>query len=161
VSAARGFHHLAIQVRDLAATERFYREVLGLAVMRRWPARDGDGEGAAEGGGGGSGVAGPEVPPKAAERSVWLDVGDGAFLALERVTGGATAAEDAARAERPGLHLVALRIERAAREAWVRRLAAAGVAVEARTAFTLYVRDPEGNRVGLSHWPQMAGDEAT
>jgi glyoxylase I family protein len=138
VSAARGFHHLAIQVRDLAATERFYRDVLGLAVMKRWPARDGDGE-----------------------RAVWLDVGDGAFLALERVTDGATAAEDAARAERPGLHLVALRIERAAREAWVRRLVAAGVAVEARTAFTLYLRDPEGNRVGLSHWPQMAEAEVS
>jgi glyoxylase I family protein len=132
VSAARGFHHLAIQVRDLAATEHFYREVLGLAVIKRWPARDGNVD---------------------AERSVWLDTGDGAFLALERVAGGATAAEDAARAERPGLHLVALRIERAAREAWVQRLATAGVAVEARTAFTLYVRDPEGNRVGLSHWP--------
>jgi glyoxylase I family protein len=130
VSAARGFHHLAIQVRDLAATERFYREVLGLAVIKRWPARDGAGE-----------------------RSVWLDVGDGAFLALERVAGGATVPEDAAR---PGLHLVALRIERAAREAWVQRLAAAGVAVEARTGFTLYVRDPERNRVGLSHWPDEA-----
>jgi glyoxylase I family protein len=136
VSAARGFHHLAIQVRDLAATERFYREVLGLAIIKRWPARDG-----------------------AAERSVWLDVGDGAFLALERVAGGATAVKDAARAERPGLHLVALRIERAARGAWAQRLAAAGVAVEARTAYTLYVRDPEGNRVGLSHWPDQV-DEA-
>ncbi|HTA21352.1 MAG TPA: VOC family protein [Polyangia bacterium] len=156
MSAARGFHHLAIQVRDLAATERFYREVLGLAVLERWPAL----EGPSAGGGGAGGVAGPEVPPKAAdgngERSVWLAVGDGAFLALERVAGGATAAEDAARAARPGLHLVALRIERAAREAWVQRLAAAGVAVEARTAFTLYVRDPEGNRVGLSHWPHAA-----
>jgi glyoxylase I family protein len=133
VSAARGFHHLAIQVRDLAATERFYREVLGLAVLERWPARDGT-----------------------TERSVWLDVGDGAFLALERVAGGATAAEDAARAERPGLHLVALRIERAARDVWAQRLAAAGVDVYARTAFTLYVCDPEGNRVGLSHWPESA-----
>jgi len=133
VSAARGFHHLAIQVRDLAATERFYREVLGLAVLERWPASDGT-----------------------TERSVWLDVGDGAFLALERVAGGATAAEDAARAERPGLHLVALRIERAARDVWAQRLAAAGVDVYARTAFTLYVCDPEGNRVGLSHWPESA-----
>jgi catechol 2,3-dioxygenase-like lactoylglutathione lyase family enzyme len=129
----RGFHHLAIQVRDLAAEERFYRDVLGLAVLRRWPAREGAGE-----------------------RSVWLDAGDGSFLALEVVAGGPTAAEDAARATRPGLRLVALRIERAAREAWERRLGAAGVSVEARTAFTLYVRDPEGNRVGLSHWPDEA-----
>jgi glyoxylase I family protein len=140
VNAARGFHHLAIQVRDLAATERFYREVLGLAVIERWPARAGDVH---------------------AERSVWLDVGDGAFLALERVAGGVTAAEDPSRDGRPGLHLVALRIERAARDVWQRRLAAAGVEVYARTAFTLYVRDPEGNRVGLSHWPDAEAAEAT
>jgi glyoxylase I family protein len=136
------FHHLAIQVRDLPAVERFYREVLGLRVLRRWPATDGAG----------------------GDRSVWL-ARDGAsdpasFLALERVAGGATADEDPARATRPGLHLVALRIARAAREDWVRRLAAAGAPVESRTAFTLYVRDPEGNRVGLSHWPEPAGGEA-
>jgi glyoxylase I family protein len=134
-SPARGFHHLAIQVRDLGAVERFYRETLGLAVLRRWPAQDG----------------GP------GERSVWLDVGDGAFLALEIVGDSPATAKDAAR---PGLHLVALRIERAARAYWLRRLADAGVAVEARTAFTLYVRDPEGNHVGLSHWPDEAPDEA-
>ncbi len=129
----RGFHHLAIQVRDLPGAERFYRDVLGLAVLRRWPARDG----------------GP------GERSVWLDVGDGGFLALEAVAGVPTASEED-RAPRPGLHLVALRIERAARASWEHRLAAAGVPVEARTPFTLYVRDPEGNRVGLSHWPEEA-----
>jgi catechol 2,3-dioxygenase-like lactoylglutathione lyase family enzyme len=130
LTAAGGFHHLAIQVRDLPAVERFYKETLGLPELRRWPAADGDGD-----------------------RSVWLDVGGGAFLALERVAGGATARDDEARAQRPGLHLIALRIERAARGAWERRLAAAGAPVESRTSFTLYVRDPEGNRVGLSHWP--------
>jgi catechol 2,3-dioxygenase-like lactoylglutathione lyase family enzyme len=132
----KGFHHLALQVRDLAAVEAFYVTTLGLKVVKRWPARDG----------------GP------GERSVWLDVGDraGSFIALERVAAGATAAEDAARGERPGLHLIALRIARGARGDWERRLAAAGVAVEARTAYTLYVRDPEGNRVGLSHWPEAA-----
>jgi catechol 2,3-dioxygenase-like lactoylglutathione lyase family enzyme len=132
-AALRGVHHLAVQVRDLAAVERFYKETLGLRELRRWPARDGDGD-----------------------RSVWLDAGDGAFLALERVAGGLTGAEDPARAERPGLHLVALRIERGARAPWEQRLAAAGVEIYARTAFTLYVRDPEGNRVGLSHWPDTA-----
>ena len=110
--------------------ERFYRETLALRELRRWPARDG-GEG---------------------DRSVWLDAGDGGFIALERVVPEGVF-ENAARTERPGLHLVALRIGRAEREEWERRLAAAGVPVEGRTAFTLYVRDPEGNRVGLSHWP--------
>jgi catechol 2,3-dioxygenase-like lactoylglutathione lyase family enzyme len=136
LNAAGGFHHLAIQVRDLPAVERFYKETLGLAELRRWPAADGDGD-----------------------RSVWLDAGGGGFIALERVAAGETAREDAARAQRPGLHLIALRIERAARGEWERRLAAAGFPVESRTSFTLYVRDPEGNRVGLSHWPDDAGTE--
>jgi catechol 2,3-dioxygenase-like lactoylglutathione lyase family enzyme len=131
----RGFHHLAIQVRDLPVMERFYVDVLGLSVLRRWPKRDG----------------------QPGERSVWLDTGDGGFLALEVVTDGPTASEDGPRAHRPGLHLIALRIDRAARADWERRLATAGVPVEAHTAFTLYVRDPEGNRVGLSHWPDEAG----
>jgi hypothetical protein len=55
---------------------------------------------------------------------------------------------------RPGLHLVALRIGLADRQAWEDRLAAAGVPVVHRTGFTIYVRDPEGNRVGLSHHPE-------
>ncbi len=131
----RGFHHLAIQVRDLPAAERFYRDVLGLPVVRRWPSTDGAGD-----------------------RSVWLDTGDGhGFIALEIVATGATALDDPSCARSPGLHLVALRIAREMRETWEARLTAAGVAVESRTAFTLYVRDPEGNRVGLSHWPQAAG----
>jgi glyoxylase I family protein len=126
-----GFHHLAIQVRDLAAVEGFYRDVLGLGVLRRWPAE----------------------PPATGERSVWLDAGggDGGFIALERVAAAAERAPDA-----PGLHLIALRIAPGEREAWEQRLARAGVAVTHRTAFTLYLRDPEGNRIGLSHWPDGA-----
>jgi catechol 2,3-dioxygenase-like lactoylglutathione lyase family enzyme len=125
VNAAAGVHHLALLVRDLPLVEAFYRDVLGLAVQRRQ-----------------------------GERSVWLDTGGGAFLALEKAPPGDTAGSDAG--PRPGWHLVALRIGLGEREAWERRLAAAGVAIYDRTAFTLYVRDPEGNRVGLSHWPDEA-----
>ncbi len=134
--ATRGVHHLAIQVRDLAASERFYCDTLGLRVLRRWPAADGAGE-----------------------RSIWVDTGDGSFLALEL-----TAAErdDGAGASAPpappGLHLVALRIEAGERAAWQDRLARAGVAIYHRTAFTIYVRDPGGNRVGLSHYPVPADE---
>jgi len=131
--AAGGIHHLAIQVRDLATVERFYRDTLGLALLRRWPAPSGGGD-----------------------RSAWLDTGDGAFLALE-VLGG-DAGHGAGPEARAGLHLVALRIAAADRAAWEDRLARAGVAVYHRTAFTLYVRDPEGNRVGLSHYPEPAAD---
>ena len=34
--------------------------------------------------------------------------------------------------------------------AWEARLSAAGVAIDDRTAATLYVHDPDGHRVGLS-----------
>jgi catechol 2,3-dioxygenase-like lactoylglutathione lyase family enzyme len=120
-------HHVAIKTVDLPRLERFYRETLGLALVRRWPAADGRGD-----------------------RSVWLDLGGGAFLALERAGGsGEPAGEEA-----PGLHLLALRIAREERGDWVDKLAAAGVAVYGQTPYTIYVRDPEGNRIGLSHWPE-------
>ena len=128
-----GFHHLAIQCQDLARCEAFYRDVLGLPVKQRWQ------------------------DPAGAERSVWLAVdGQGSFLALER----ALAAPSPRRFQAPdaGLHLVALRIARGERAAWEARLAAAGVAIVHRTRYTLYVSDPEGNRVGLSHHPDPEPD---
>ncbi len=123
------FHHLAIKVRDLTAAEAFYRGILGLSLLRRWPADDGQGD-----------------------RSVWLGLGAGAFLALER----AALAREPLAEDDPGLHMVALRIEPDERQAWIERLAAAGVPLYRQTDFTLYVRDPEGNRIGLSHWPQAS-----
>ena len=135
--AARGVHHLAIQVRDLAASERFYCDTLGLPVLRRWPAADGAGE-----------------------RSIWVDTGDGAFLALEVTTGAPRTPDgDTGAPSHPaGLHLVALRIDAGDREDWKQRLVRAGVAIYHQTAFTIYVRDPEGNRIGLSHHPVPAGE---
>jgi catechol 2,3-dioxygenase-like lactoylglutathione lyase family enzyme len=124
-----GFHHLAIQCADLAACERFYCDVLGLPVMKRWPAADGG------------------------ERSLWLSLGDG-FIALERASDPAAAGPW--HEGRAGLHLLALRIDASRRAEWEARLAARGVPVVHRTAFTVYVRDPEGNRVGLSHYPDAS-----
>ena len=139
-AAPGGVHHVAIAVRDLEAVEAFYTGVLGLSILRRWPMTD---EMAGE---------------KKRDRSVWLDLGAGAFLALERL------AAELARAGAPagrthGYLMIALRITRAARADWEARLTAAGVAVVDRTAYTLYVADPEGNRVGLSHWPDAAGEQ--
>jgi glyoxylase I family protein len=130
IDAPGGVHHVAVGVRDLAACEAFYTGVLGLPVLRRWPA---------------TGAAG--------DRSVWLDLGRGAFLALER------AADDGAPtsgAPSYGYLMIALAIAPEARRIWEQRLAAAGVAIVHRTSTTLYLTDPEGNRVGLSHWPDAA-----
>jgi hypothetical protein len=49
---------------------------------------------------------------------------------------------------------VALRIEPSERAGWEARLAAAGVEVVHRTRWTIYFHDPEGNRVGLTHYPR-------
>lgn len=81
------------------------------------------------------------------EGAVWLDL-DPVVLMLERVdpepTGGTSPAEHT------GLHLLAFAIGAEERDAWEALLAAHGVAIVDRTAYTLYVCDPEGNRVGLS-----------
>ena len=126
-----GFHHVAIQVRALEDVVGFYREVLGLAERERHLGADGR------------------------LRSVWLDVGGGDFLALERVEG--TPVPDASfRDGRPGLFLVALRIAASDRERIRGELERRGVPLVHQTRWTLYVRDPEGNRVALSHHPEDA-----
>ena len=114
-------HHIAIQVFDLERVRDFYVQVLGLRELGR--PRDG---------------------------SVWLDCA-GSVLMLERVDGvDGVAAEEPFRSERLGPHLLALAIGADEREAWERRLSGHHTPIVERTAHTLYVRDPEGNRVGLS-----------
>ncbi len=112
---------------DLERGEAFYCGVLGLPVQKRWT----DDEGA--------------------PRSLWLDLGHGAFLAVERVGGAPARSNDA-----PGWHCLALSIAVEEREAWRAHLAAAGHPVERESDYTLYVRDPEGALVALSHHPEPA-----
>ena len=80
--------------------------------------------------------------------SVWLRFGD-AILMIERGAGGPPG-DDA------GLHLLAFAIDKTEREAWRRHLEREGVLVVGETPYTLYVRDPDGNRIGLSSWPDGA-----
>lgn len=126
----KGFHHLAIQVRDVEGVAAFYRDVLGLTEQQRHLREDGS------------------------LRAIWLSLGTDGFLALEECTG--PLADDDFRRPTPGFHLLALRIDAGARADVERLLADRGVTVVHRTRWTLYVRDPEGNRVGLSHHPHDA-----
>jgi glyoxylase I family protein len=115
-------HHLAVLVRDLDRAEAFYAGVLGLPVLERFTDEAGR------------------------PRSVWLALGGGAFLAVERAAAGGAAGA-------AGWHCVALAITPEEREPWRARLAAAGHPVERETRFTIYTRDPDGALVALSHHP--------
>ena len=95
------------------------------------------------------------------ERPVWLGL-QGGFLALEKAPAGAVAP---ARGEfsdpHPGHYLFALGIAVGERAQWEQRLASAGVQVERRSAFSLFFRDPEGNRLAVSHHPEPWAEPLT
>lgn len=122
-----GFHHLAVQVADVETCAAFYRDVLGLRELARYPQPDGT------------------------LRSVWLSVGgdEKGFLAIERCESAATRGERGGR----GISMFALRIARSERQAVVEALRRRGVALTKETRWTLYFDDPEGNCVALSHHP--------
>lgn len=110
-------HHLAFRTADVSRLEHFYRNVLGLAVLRRDEAR-----------------------------SVWLDAA-GTIVMLEQRDGAEPIVDPASK------ELVCFAIAPEEHPAVLARLLSAGVAVEARTAYTLYFRDPDGRRVGVSSYP--------
>ena len=118
-----GFHHVAIQARDVTRVAAFYRDVLGLAETARHLREDGS------------------------LRSIWVGVGGGdGFLAIE-------AAASLEPAGTLGYSMVALRIEPGDRDGLEATLARHRVPIERQSGWTVYVRDPEGNLVGLSHHP--------
>jgi len=125
-----GFHHLAIQVHSLEETAAFYRRVLGLAEKQRHHREDGS------------------------LRSIWLEVPGtgGGFLALEEAS-GERVRDDDFRTDRAGPLLLALRIDRRDRARALEELERLGVPVVHQSRWTLYFRDPEGNRLALSHHP--------
>jgi hypothetical protein len=104
----------------------FYRDVIGLAEVAR------------------------HLDEQGRLRSIWLDL-DGGLLMIEK-TGEPTRAVEGVGS---GPFLLAFRIRPEERAESERRLVAAGAAIESRTSFTSYARDPEGNRVALSHHPEQ------
>ena len=76
-------------------------------------------------------------------RSIWLRAGD-AVIMLERTLAGAGEAVGSG-------HLLAFSVDDLAD--WEAKLRQAGASIEGRTEHTLYLRDPDGHRVGLSDYP--------
>jgi glyoxylase I family protein len=113
-------HHVALRVTDVERSRAFYSDLLGLRELRRF-----------EDAGGGL-------------RSVWLSAVP-AVLMLETQLKGA--GPEGGSGSGTG-HVLALAVH--SLHEWEERLQAAGVTIEDRTAYTLYLRDPDGHRVGLS-----------
>ena len=121
-------HHVALGARDVEAVAMFYRDVMGLAELRRHHEE------------------GPDGPL----RSIWLELGPQAVLMVEK-----TQAPAGERVEGVGLgpFLLAFHVEPAERQEVEGRLEAAGALIESRTEHSSYARDPEGNRVAISCYP--------
>ena len=81
--------------------------------------------------------------------SVWLDA-DGTILMLEARSEGEPSVPAGS------MEMVAFAIRPEERPGWVTKL---GGLVEAQTEFTLYFRDPDGRRVGLSHYQDVTPGE--
>ncbi len=92
-----------------------------------------------------SGILGLPVTRRS-ERGAWLDA-EGTLVMLERCAPGEPEVP-------PGsMEIVVFGIAPEARAGLAATLAARGVPLEAESEFTLYFRDPDGRRVGLSHYP--------
>jgi catechol 2,3-dioxygenase-like lactoylglutathione lyase family enzyme len=88
---------------------------------------------------------------RSTDSGVWLDAG-GAIVMLER-----------ASAEEPdvppgSMEIVVFAMAPRERARFVEKLGARGVAIEGETRFSIYFRDPDGRRIGLSHFPEPAAD---
>jgi hypothetical protein len=81
-------------------------------------------------------------------RSVWLDL-EGSLLMIELTDKPHQAVEGIGA----GPFLLAFRIAPGERARMESKLEAAGHPIEARTAFTSYTRDVDGNRIAISHHP--------
>jgi catechol 2,3-dioxygenase-like lactoylglutathione lyase family enzyme len=120
-------HHVALGARDIENVAAFYRNLLGLREVAR------------------------HHEPGGRLRSIWLDLG-GPVLMIEHTE------ESPRRVQGVGAgpFLLALACQPPQRNALERSLAITGFPVESRTEHTIYLRDPEGNRVAVSSYPLPA-----
>jgi len=113
-------HHLALRTADLSALAAFYRDLLGLEVVR-----------------------------DASPHSLWLGLGGDAVLMIEARTDDEPGVPDGS------MELTAFRVSVEQKDAVARRARERGC-FDGETAFTVYFRDPDGRRVGVSTY-DLAG----
>ena len=117
-------HHIALGARDVAGIAEFYRTAFGLSELKRHFDDDG------------------------ALRSIWLDL-ETSILMIERT--------DRSRPRLDGVDagpfLLAFSVPPEKRWELEVRLRQLGSTIEDRSRHSSYARDPEGNRLAISHFP--------
>ena len=123
---ASGLHHLALGARDIGALAQFYLEYVGLEEhSRHFEAGEGS------------------------LRSVWLKLGGGAILMIEKTEEPARPPLDGRGA---GLFLLALGSDEETLEKRCKALEANGFLHYDSTRYTRYFHDPEGNAFAFSRF---------
>lgn len=113
-------HHMALKCHHLTAMGEFYGEVLRLDLVDQKK-------------------NGEEL------RSLWFKVGD-IILMIEKEA----QLKEESKVNRPGWDILVFQIEKKQQDQWRRHLLENHIQIEDETDYTLYFRDPEGNRLGLS-----------
>ena len=117
-------HHLALGAKNVESLATFYAEVFELETVQVHRTEDGE------------------------VRSIWLDLG-GALLMIERTATSRFTVQGVGA----GLFLLAFQVAESERGEFEHRLLEQGCGVESRTQYSSYARDPEGNRLAVSHYP--------
>jgi len=133
-------HHIVIAAQDVQHVGDFYENILGLKRTRQ----QSDDHGV---------------------RSIWFASGS-SILMIERADAGVFKPVASFHDKPPGFHLIAFRIVESERRIWLERFSRARVPVLFNTDFTMYIMDPERNRIGLSFYsetekPQTEGEPGT
>jgi len=92
-------------------------------------------------------------------RSVWLRLSPHSILMLERLdsldTHGLNSASSDTSSHQPGIHLIALSITKEQAKDLRLKIEQNGVCIVNESMHTIYFRDLDGNRIGLSVYPEV------
>lgn len=124
-SGAPSLHHVAVGTRDVEALATFYCRLLSTSEQRR------------------------QLDEQGRLRSIWLNL-SGTLLMIERADAAATRAPVGGVGL--GAFLLAFRADPSGRTAFEARAAELGAAIETRSPYTSYLRDPDGNRIAVSEY---------